>query len=255
MKVLTGWFNIVGWPEELLSDNGPSYRSYEFAEWCKERGLKHIFSSVYYPQGNSIVERFHGTIKKGIARSELDLRDAVWWYNVTPHTSTGVSPYQVLFQARPRIEKIDQERKMIRTKLPEKPQVSTQDGTKLCKLKVGERVLVKPPNAKCDTKWNGPFRVEKILAPGTVIVNGTQQNVKRLVSVEKTLLETGVDEEVVNSSTGNYEGEGLVLEPVERVQEPAAQIRDQEAVRDQEPVVQDDVQLPRRGTRVRNPPT
>ena len=43
---------------ELLTDNGPAYRSRLFAETCRELGLRHRFTRSYRPQTNGKAERF-----------------------------------------------------------------------------------------------------------------------------------------------------------------------------------------------------
>ena len=38
-----------GYPDELVSDNGPCYRGEQFREFLKTKGIKHTTSSPYYP--------------------------------------------------------------------------------------------------------------------------------------------------------------------------------------------------------------
>jgi len=42
----------------VLTDNGPSYRSIQFAQACSELGLKHRFTRPYTPRTNGKAERF-----------------------------------------------------------------------------------------------------------------------------------------------------------------------------------------------------
>ena len=46
----------------LISDNGPQYKSKEFGKYLKEIGLQHIKTSVGYPQSNGKMERFYRTL-------------------------------------------------------------------------------------------------------------------------------------------------------------------------------------------------
>nr|XP_054925361.1 zinc finger protein 551-like [Dermacentor andersoni] len=41
-----------GFPDAIVSDNGPQFVSAEFQNFLKERGIKHFLSSLYYPQAN-----------------------------------------------------------------------------------------------------------------------------------------------------------------------------------------------------------
>lgn len=46
----------------LLTDNGPAYRSTDFARLCSESGVHHRFTRPYRPQTNGKVERFNRTL-------------------------------------------------------------------------------------------------------------------------------------------------------------------------------------------------
>jgi transposase InsO family protein len=71
-KALQQIFSLFGASERLISDNGASFRSQEMAVLLKQYGVTHSFSSVYYPQANGVVERFHRRLKSrmGKLRSE-----------------------------------------------------------------------------------------------------------------------------------------------------------------------------------------
>ena len=51
-------FSEFGWPETLISDNGPCYAAEAFTNMMKEYGVNHITSSPYYPQSNGLAEKF-----------------------------------------------------------------------------------------------------------------------------------------------------------------------------------------------------
>ena len=53
--MLSDWFNLLGWPQVIRSDNGPQFRS-EFAEFCEINEIKHETSSPYNLQSNSLAE-------------------------------------------------------------------------------------------------------------------------------------------------------------------------------------------------------
>lgn len=62
----------------LITDNGSQFLSKDFADYLKQTGLKHIRTSVNYPQSNGNIERFHRTISEECLRrqSMIDLEDA-----------------------------------------------------------------------------------------------------------------------------------------------------------------------------------
>jgi transposase InsO family protein len=74
----------------IISDNGPQYLSKDFVEYLKIVGLKHIRTSIAYPQSNGKIERYHRTISEeclrkkslinlGDARKQID--DFIDYYN------------------------------------------------------------------------------------------------------------------------------------------------------------------------------
>jgi transposase InsO family protein len=80
VKVLEAVFQERGPPEEILLDNGASFRSKEIEDLCRKWGVKRMFRCAYKPSGNGIVERNHRTIKRMVARTEK-----VWrkWFTGT----------------------------------------------------------------------------------------------------------------------------------------------------------------------------
>ena len=57
-----------GFPAVIVSDNGTQFCSSVFKKFLKEHGIRHVKSAPYHPQGNGMVERFHGTLNKLIAK-------------------------------------------------------------------------------------------------------------------------------------------------------------------------------------------
>lgn len=63
---------------KIINDNGSQFISKYFANHLKILGLKHIKTSIMYPQTNGKVERYHRTISKECLRKQsmIDLQDA-----------------------------------------------------------------------------------------------------------------------------------------------------------------------------------
>jgi hypothetical protein len=69
------WQNIVcrfGVLSELTVDNGKQFDSHDFWEFCSSIGTKPVFTSVYHPQSNDVIERANGKIFSAIKKRLLD---------------------------------------------------------------------------------------------------------------------------------------------------------------------------------------
>ena len=51
-------FSEYGWPETLLSDNGPCYTFQAFTSVMKAFSVNHITSSLHHPQSNELAEKY-----------------------------------------------------------------------------------------------------------------------------------------------------------------------------------------------------
>ena len=67
--VLAFWWRACSWLAEhgiavraVLTDNGPAYRSTDFARACLAAGVRHLYTRPYRPQTNGKVERFNRTL-------------------------------------------------------------------------------------------------------------------------------------------------------------------------------------------------
>ena len=62
-------FSIEGYPDEIVSDNGPPFQSKEFAKFLSGLGIKHTTSSPGYPHSNGFIEWHIQTIKNMLSKS------------------------------------------------------------------------------------------------------------------------------------------------------------------------------------------
>ena len=62
-------FSIEGYPDEIVSDNGPPFNSKEFAKFLSGLGIKHTTSSPGYPRSNGFIERYIQTVKNMLSKS------------------------------------------------------------------------------------------------------------------------------------------------------------------------------------------
>ena len=66
---LINLFSIEGYPDEIVSDNGPPFQSKEFAKLLSSLGIKHTTSSPGYPCSNGFIERHIQTVKNMLSKS------------------------------------------------------------------------------------------------------------------------------------------------------------------------------------------
>ena len=93
-----------GLPEQVVSDNGTAFTSHHFKEFLKEHGIQQILASPYHPSSNGLAERAVQTFKNNVEKLDgpMDVRLSkfLFHYRVTPHTTTGLSPAQLLMGRR-----------------------------------------------------------------------------------------------------------------------------------------------------------
>ena len=100
-------FSVHGLPEVVVIDNGTVFTSAEFEEYLKLNGIRHIRTAPYHPASNGQAERAVKIFKQHIktnsgSTTPAELERFLFRYRLTPHTTTGVSPAELLFGRRPR---------------------------------------------------------------------------------------------------------------------------------------------------------
>ncbi|XP_058872250.1 uncharacterized protein K02A2.6-like [Acipenser ruthenus] len=100
-------FATHGLPEMLVTDNGTAFTSEEFQQFCKKNSIKHVRTSPYHPASNGLAERAVQTVKEGLKKMrtgtiETKLARFLFHYRITPQTTTGSSPAELLMGRRPR---------------------------------------------------------------------------------------------------------------------------------------------------------
>ena len=109
IDALRSIFATHGLPELLVSDNGTSYTSVEFQTFIKRNGIRHVTSAPYHQSSNGLAERAVQTFKEGLKKAsstDSDLQTRLtrflFQYRITPHSTTGVAPAELLMGRRPR---------------------------------------------------------------------------------------------------------------------------------------------------------
>ena len=107
IATLRGIFATHGLPEMLVSDNGPSFVSSEFQEFMQKNGIRHVKCAPYHPASNGLAEGAVQTFKEGlkkVTQGDIQTRLArfLFQYRITPHTTTGIAPAELMLGRRPR---------------------------------------------------------------------------------------------------------------------------------------------------------
>ena len=100
-------FAQFGLPETIVTDNGPCFVSAEFETFLARNGIKHLTSAPYHPSSNGLAERAVQLVKRGlkkVTRGSMKSRLAqiLFHYRLSPQTTTGVAPSELLLGRRPR---------------------------------------------------------------------------------------------------------------------------------------------------------
>ncbi|GAU27362.1 hypothetical protein TSUD_55150 [Trifolium subterraneum] len=102
------WKNILcrfGIPKYIVSDNGTQFTSESVINFCQEKGIRNTFISVEHPQANGQAESANKVILRAIKR-RLEGKDknwvehllpTLWSYHTTIHSSTGETPFKMVY--------------------------------------------------------------------------------------------------------------------------------------------------------------
>ena len=149
-------FTTFGFPKIIVSDNGPQFTAQDFKEFCKSRGILHITSSPYHPRTNGLAERMVRTFKTRMATSKHDkltwnqrLKNFLFTYRNTPHSTTGKSPAQMMFgrqlncildNARPNTKKTLEYKQF---------QANIDNDQNIQNYNPGDKIYIKTKDEKC----------------------------------------------------------------------------------------------------------
>ena len=100
-------FARFGLPEVMVTDNGTCFTSSEFQEFAQCNNIRHVRIAPYHPSSNGLAERAVQTFKLGIKKQltgtlQTKLSRFLFHYRLTPNTTTGVAPAELLLTRRPR---------------------------------------------------------------------------------------------------------------------------------------------------------
>lgn len=102
---LIQFFSRVGFPSEILTDQGTNFMSVLLKQVYKLLGIRSMRTTPYHPQTDGLTERFNQTLKQ-MLRKFVDDTGSDWdqWlpyllfaYREVPQVSTGLSAFELLY--------------------------------------------------------------------------------------------------------------------------------------------------------------
>ena len=204
IKILSVIWAREGYPDEIVTDNGPQFVSRDFESYLQKRKIKHLKSSVYWPRGNAAVERFNRSLKSWVqaAAQQSDvpfqayIQGRLARYRATPHCSTGVSPSELLHGRKMRLDlpaldnrypssvitqRVDKQQRRNRR------HYNSRHRTRPTLIAVGDTVCVRQPGhvGKTAAKFSKPLIVIKRLGRATFgLSDGSKWNAAHLAKKE-----------------------------------------------------------------------
>ena len=94
----------------MLTDQGTEFINSMMATLQSKCNIRHKRTTPYHPQTDGITERLNQTLLK-ILRTcfknpdrtwDMDLATAVMYYNTTTRSSTGMTPFELMYDRKPR---------------------------------------------------------------------------------------------------------------------------------------------------------
>ena len=156
-QIVTSHFKLIfseyGWPDTLISDNGPCYTAEVFTNLMQEYNVNHITSSPHDPQLNGLVEKFVQTVKNLFYKAKDEGRDlfkSLMTYCNTPLTSNLQSPMQILQSrtARSQLSMSNAPRKQLGLQKDQLRARSKNEHLPSHDLCVGQKAIVQEPTSK-----------------------------------------------------------------------------------------------------------
>lgn len=238
-------------PEKVLMDNGSCFTAELFKQVTKLMNTKKKHIAPYNPKTN-LVERLHRTLNQYLRAFTAEDRNAwdkqlpfaIHSYNNTPHSTTLISPHELVFgfsnpvptritnnptpiynydnyaeELRARLQHAHKLAKERCDKAKKKHELDWNQSTRPITLQIGDTVFTrnKSKNHKFDHEFEGPFTVIEKISPTSVKIKKGRRT--PIVHIDQTVKapnsqpsnrnqsfsdDTHVDSTSVDGRGGNY---------------------------------------------------
>ena len=157
INILRDIFSTYGFPQMVVSDNGPQFTSSAFQNFLSENHIIHHKSPPYHPATNSLAENMVKSVKAHLKKHNTDIYrsipDFLMTYRNIPHTTTGVAPAHLILAQAPRTHLSMTSPSLYQRIKPQLQPTPEQTNEKVRKFQLGDKVLVRDFRPASTTKW------------------------------------------------------------------------------------------------------
>ena len=186
-----------GIPDIITTDGGPPYNGEEFRKFAQNMGFTHRLTTPESAQANGFAEIFVKTLVKLIHTAVADKKDPK---RATPHTVTGRSPAELLFNRSiqtklPRALRESQgaedkeiREKHMKEKEKQKIYYDKRNKTKEKKIKVGDEIMLQQQKTTLRSPFDpDTYKVKEIKGSSVVVERRGRElfRAKNLIKVVK----------------------------------------------------------------------
>jgi hypothetical protein len=204
IEFLTGLFDRFGLVEEVVTDNGVQFTSFEFADFLRSLGIRHCLTALYSPQANSEAERLNRVIKNGVKAALAEgksfkdgVRQTLAAYRTTTHATTGATPASLMlaFPVRTPLSVLSPSNSAgtsatraaaVENRVRFQQQRAARDHDRRTRatptsIVAGDWVRIRLPRRshKLAPTYSEPFEVDKVKGNCVVLRNGQRWNLRR----------------------------------------------------------------------------
>ena len=108
MSVLNTIFSRYGFPDKIVSDNGPQFIAEDFKRFLSNNVIKQKLCPPYHPASNGLAEKHVQTFKSKYVRSTVSgntidkVSDLLFRYRNIPYSTTGKTPAELFLKYVPK---------------------------------------------------------------------------------------------------------------------------------------------------------